>query len=134
VAFGERGERLDGGGEGFHLAEEEGVGEVAAGCGVDDGGFISGGGGGGEEGEGVIGEGERLRRRREGDVWTEAVEDSRRRTETGVWVDGGVWKRVFLVLGGHYCCKNLISLSMFPVLHRSCLFFLPNRSVNFCFI
>lgn len=102
MAFGERGERLDGGGEGFYLTEEEGVGELTAGGGIDEGGVFSGGGGGGEKGEGVIGEGERLRQRREGDVWTEAVEDFRRRTETGVWVDGGVWKRVCLVLGSHY--------------------------------
>ena len=100
MAFRERGEGLDGGSEGFYLAEEEGVGEMAAGGGVDEGGLICGGGG--EEGKGVIGEGERLRQRREWDVWTEAVEGSRRRTETGVWVNGGVWMRVCLVLGSHY--------------------------------
>ena len=38
VAFGERGEGLKGGGKGFDLAEEEGVGQVAVGGGVDDGG------------------------------------------------------------------------------------------------
>lgn len=84
VAFGEvRGEGLEGVGEGYNLAEEEGVGEVAVGGGVDEDGG-GGDGGGGEEGEGVVGEGERLGGWRERDVWTEAVEGSGLRGETGV--------------------------------------------------
>lgn len=46
-----------------------------------------GGSGGGDEREGVVGDGERLRGRREWDVWTEAMEGSGLRAKATFCVD-----------------------------------------------
>lgn len=72
------------------MADEGGVSEVVVGGGVYDGGDVVFGGGSGDEREYVLGEGERERRRRKRNVWTEAMEDSRMRAETRVWINGGV--------------------------------------------
>lgn len=55
------------------------------------------GGGGTEEGEGILREGERLRRRRERNVWSETMESSCLGTEAGVWINRTV------VIGCCFC-------------------------------
>lgn len=87
MAFGERCAGLKVVREGFDLVEEEGVREVVVGGGVNEGGSVVCCGGGGEERECIVDERERFRGWRERDVWTEAVEGSVIRTETGFWVD-----------------------------------------------
>ena len=67
IAFRKAGDALKGGGQGFDLPDELRIGEAVVGGSIDEssGGFKRRVRGGAEEGEGVVGEGERSVLRRE---------------------------------------------------------------------
>ena len=80
---------LNGGGQGFDLPDEQRIREAVVGRSIDknSGGFKRRIRGGAEEGEGVVGEGERSVLRRKGCRRPEAMEGLGRRAEPAIGID-----------------------------------------------